>query len=279
MANLDSVLKSRDMHFFFLQTNVYLVKAMVFLVVIYRWLSSPTLSLDHEEGWALKNWCFQTVMLEKTLESPLDSKEFKPVSPKWNQSWIFNGRAELKLLYFGHLMWRANLLEKTLTLGKIEGRRRATEDEMVGWHHWLSGHEFRQTLGCGEGQWCSPWGHKQSNMTYNWTTMTLSTLITTQEYFCLISLSWLLAIIWFLSIPAETNQAPFYLTKGESELVSGFNSEHATGPFALFFLAEYANITIISMFFTILFIGAFCDPHKPEIYSIYYLNHLPNHFS
>ena len=104
--------------------------------------------LDYKENWALKNWCFWTVVLEKTLESPLDCKEIQPVHPKGNQSWISEYLLEglmlkLKLQYFGHLMWRADSLEKTLILGKIEGRRRRmTEDEMVGWHHWLNGHEF-----------------------------------------------------------------------------------------------------------------------------------------
>ena len=77
--------------------------------------------LDCEESWALKNWCFWTVMLEKTLESPLDCKEIQPVHPKGNEPWIFIGRtdAKLKLQYFGHLMQRPDSLEKTLMLGKI----------------------------------------------------------------------------------------------------------------------------------------------------------------
>ena len=93
--------------------------------------------LDNKEGWASKNWCFWTVVLEKTLESLLDNKEIKPVNLKGNQPWIFIGRtdSELKLQYFGHLIWRANSFEKTLMLGKIEsGRRR-------GWQRmrWLDG--------------------------------------------------------------------------------------------------------------------------------------------
>ena len=93
--------------------------------------------LDHKEGWALKNWCFQTVVLQKTLESPLDSKEIKPVNPKGNQPWIFFGRtdAEAEAPYFGHLMWRADSLEKTLVLGKIEGRRERGQQRM----RWLDG--------------------------------------------------------------------------------------------------------------------------------------------
>ena len=82
--------------------------------------------LDYNESWALKNWCFWTVVLEKTLESPLDCKEIQPVHPKGDQSWVFIGRTdvEVKLQYFGHLMGGADSFEKTLLLGKIEGRRR-----------------------------------------------------------------------------------------------------------------------------------------------------------
>ena len=127
--------------------------------------------LDHEEGWALKNCCFWTVVLEKTLECPLDSKEIKSFNPKGNQPWIsLEGlMLKLRLQYFGHLKWRANSLEKTLMLGKTDGRRRKgmAEDEMVGWHHQLSGHEFEQTLRDSEGQESLacfiPWGCNKLN--------------------------------------------------------------------------------------------------------------------
>ena len=134
--------------------------------------------LDCKESWAPKNWCFWTVVLEKTLESPLDCKEIQPVHPKGDQSWVFFGglMLKLKLQYFGHLMQIADSFEKTLMLGKIEGgRRRGRQDEMVGWHPWLNGHEFESTPGVGDGQGglacCSPWGHKESDMTdwLNWT--------------------------------------------------------------------------------------------------------------
>ena len=94
--------------------------------------------LDHKEDWALDNWCFQTVGLEKTLESPLDSMEIKPVNPKGDQSWIFIERTDAEvdtpMLHFGHLMQRANLLEKTLMLGKTEGKRRGQQKM-----RWLDG--------------------------------------------------------------------------------------------------------------------------------------------
>nr|AHW99276.1 NADH dehydrogenase subunit 1 [Martes zibellina] len=97
---------------------------------------------------------------------------------------------------------------------------------------------------------------------------TLSTLITTQEHLWLILPAWPLAMMWFISTLAETNRAPFDPTEGESELVSGFNVEYAAGPFALFFLAEYANIIMMNVLTTILFFGAFHTPYLPELYSV-----------
>ena len=95
------------------------------------------IKLGVEESWAPKNWCFWTVVLEKTLESPLACKEIQPVNSKGNQYWIFIGKtdAELKLQYFGHLMSRTDSLEKTLMLGKTEGRRRRGGQRM----RWLGG--------------------------------------------------------------------------------------------------------------------------------------------
>ena len=95
------------------------------------------LELDHKEGWAPKNWCFRTVVLEKTLESPLDSKEIKPVNPTWNQSWMFIGRTDVEAdtPILGHMMQRADSLEKTMRLGKIEGKRRRGQQRM----RWLDG--------------------------------------------------------------------------------------------------------------------------------------------
>ena len=92
--------------------------------------------LECKESWVPKNWCFSTVVLEKICESPLDSKNIQSVNPKGNESWIFIGRteAEAGALYFGHLMSRADSLEKTLMLGKIEGRRRGQQGM-----RWLDG--------------------------------------------------------------------------------------------------------------------------------------------
>ena len=115
MTNLDSIFKSRDIT---LSTKVRLVKAMVFPVLMYG------CELDCEESWVPKNWCFWTVVLEKTLESPLDCKEIQPVHSEGDQPWVFFGRtdAKLKLQYFGHLMRSVDSLEKTLMLGGFGGK-------------------------------------------------------------------------------------------------------------------------------------------------------------
>ena len=126
MTNLDSVLKSRDIT---LPTKVCMTSQSYGFSSSHVWMWE----LDHKEGWGPKSWCFQIVVAEKT--SPLDYKDIKPVNPKENKPWIFIGRtdAELKRQYFGHQMWRADSLEKTLILGKIKGRRRRRPDETVGW--------------------------------------------------------------------------------------------------------------------------------------------------
>ena len=129
--------------------------------------------LDHKESWAPKNWCFWTVVLEKTLESLLHNKEIKLVNPKGNQPWIFIGRTDAEPE--APILWLPDtknwLIEKDPDAGKDwrQGEKWATEGEMVGWHHRLNGHEFEQTPGDGEGQGslacCSPWGHKELDMT------------------------------------------------------------------------------------------------------------------
>ena len=124
--------------------------------------------LDHEEGWVPKNWCFWTVVLEKTLESPLDYKEIKPVNPKGNQSWIFFWRtdAEAEALVLwppdesgGHChSGKSWLVRKDPDAGKDWKQEKwTTEGEMVGWHHWLDGRESEWTPGVGDGQggWCA----------------------------------------------------------------------------------------------------------------------------
>ena len=137
--------------------------------------------LDHKESWVPKNLCFWTVVLEKTLESPLDSKEIKPVNPKGNQSWIFIGRTDAKAE--APILWPPDvknwLIRKDPDAGKDwrQEEKGTTEDEMVGWQNRLNGHEFEQAPGVGDGQGglacCSPWGCKESDMTerLNWTEM------------------------------------------------------------------------------------------------------------
>ena len=127
MINLDSILKSRDVT---LPTEVHLVKAMVFPVVMYgceSWTIKKT---------APKNWCFWTMVLGKTLESSLDSKEISPVHPKGNQSWIFIGRTDADAKNW--VIWKASDAGKDWR----QEKKGMTKNEMVGWHHWLNGHEF-----------------------------------------------------------------------------------------------------------------------------------------
>ena len=120
--------------------------------------------LDHKESWVLKNWCFLTVVLEKTLESPLDCKEIQPVHPKGNQPWIFIGRtdaeAEVSILRPPDVKNWLNGKDPNARKDWRQEEKGTTEDEMVGWHHRLSGHEFGQALGVGDGQGglacCSP---------------------------------------------------------------------------------------------------------------------------
>ena len=135
--------------------------------------------LDYKESWALKNWCFWTVVLEKSLESPLTCKEIKPVNSKGNQCWIFIERTDAEAEV--PILWPSDA--KNWLIGKDPGagkdwRREGkgtTEDEMVGWHHWLNGHESEQAPEVGEVQGslvcCSPLGHKESDTTewLNWT--------------------------------------------------------------------------------------------------------------
>ena len=112
--------------------------------------------LNYKESWALKNWHFWTVVLEKTLESPLDCKEIKPVNPKGNQSWIFSGKTDAKAET--PILWPPDaknwLIGKDSDAGKDwkQVEKGTTEDKMAGWHHRLDGHEFEQALGVGDGQ-------------------------------------------------------------------------------------------------------------------------------
>ena len=135
--------------------------------------------LDCEEGWAPKNWCFWTVVLEKTLESPLDCKAIQTVHSEGDQSWDFFGRndakAEAPVLWPPHA--KSWLIGKESHAGRDWGQEEkgTIEDEMAGWHHWLDRRESEWTLGVGDGQGglvcCDSWGHKQSDTTerLNWT--------------------------------------------------------------------------------------------------------------
>ena len=111
--------------------------------------------LDHKEGWVLKNWWFWTVVLGKTLESPLDCKEINPIHPKGNQSWIFIGRTDAEAETPTFWPPDVKIFPSIFPVAGKDWRKEEkgmTEDEMVGWHHWLNGHEFEQVLGNGQGQ-------------------------------------------------------------------------------------------------------------------------------
>ena len=136
--------------------------------------------LDCEESWAPKNWCFWTVVLEKTLESSFDCKEIQPVHSEGDQPWDFFGRNDAKAETL--VLWpppaKSWLIGKDPDAGRDWGQEEngTTEDEMVEWHHWHNGHGFRWTLGVGDGQgglaYFVSWGCKESDTTENWTQLT-----------------------------------------------------------------------------------------------------------
>ena len=179
MTNLDRIFKSRDIT---LPTKVRLVKAMVFPVVMY---GCESWTVKKAERWRID--AFWTVMLEKTLESPLDCKEIQPVHPKGDQPWDFFGRndakAEAPVLWPPHA--KSWLLGKNSDAGRDWGQEEKgmTEDEMAGWHYGLDGRESEWTLGVGDGQGglvcCNSWGRKDSDTTerLNWTELNWTELI------------------------------------------------------------------------------------------------------
>ena len=168
MTNLNSILKSRDIT---LLTKVHLVKAMVFPVVMSGCESWTMKKAECQRIDVFELWCWRRLL------SPLDCKEIQPVNPKGNQSWIFIGRTDAE----APILWPPDaknwLIGKDPDAGKDwrQEEKGMTEDEMIGWHHRLDGHEFEQSLGVGDGQrslaCCSPWGCKELDTTewLNWT--------------------------------------------------------------------------------------------------------------
>ena len=162
--------------------------------------------LDCEESQAPKNWCFWTVVLEKTLVSPLDCKEIQPVHPKGDQSWVFIGRidaeAETPILWLPHA--KCWLIGKDPDAGRDWGQeeKRTTEDEIAGWHHRLDGHEFEWTPGVGDGQeglaCCNSWGCKESDMTerLNRTEMMASLVVQMVKSLPAIQETWVQSLDW-----------------------------------------------------------------------------------
>ena len=169
MTNLDSILKSRDITLF----NKGLSSQGYGFSSNHVWMWE----LDYKESWAPKNWWFWTVVLEKTLKSPLDCKEIQSVHPEGNQSWIFIGRtdAEAETSIFWPSDAKSWLIWKDPDAGKDWGQegKGTTEDEMVGWHHWLNERGFGWTPGVGDGQGgmacCGSWDHKSQTRLSDWT--------------------------------------------------------------------------------------------------------------
>ena len=164
MTNLNSVLKRRDIT---LQTNVHIIKAMVFPVVTYSCKSWTVKKAETHQ----RTWCFRTAVLEKTPESPLDSKGIKPINFKGDKLWIFTGRTDGEVSVFWSPDMNRWLIGKVPDAGKDCGQKekRASEDEMGGQHHGCNEHKLGQIPGDGEGQGglvcCSPWDGKKSDMT------------------------------------------------------------------------------------------------------------------
>ena len=164
MTNLDCILKSRDIN---LPIEVHIVKAVFFPVVVYRCESWTIKKAECSQIDGFKLWCWRRLLRVPWTARRSNKSILKEINPEYSLEELM---LKLKLQYFGHLMQRADSLEKTLMLGKIEGRRRGTtEDEMVGWHHRLNEHEFEQTPGDSEGQgslvYCSPRGFKELDTT------------------------------------------------------------------------------------------------------------------
>ena len=193
--------------------------------------------LDYKESWALKNWHFLTVVLEKTLGSPLDCKEIQPAHPKGHQSWVFTGRtdveAETPVLWPPHS--KSWLIWKDPDAGKDWGQEEKgmTEDEMAGWHHWLDGHGFGWTPGVADGQGglacCGSWGCKELDTT-EWLNWTESQREWNEPQYSSRSSSWC-----FQNLTAEEKEIYGFLISLESilkfrnfikEYFSGLNDKH-----------------------------------------------------
>ena len=164
MTNLDSIFKSRDIT---LPTKVHSVKAMVFRMVMYGCESWTIKKAELRRIDAFELWCWRRLLRVPWTARRSNQSILKEISPGCSLEGLV---LKLNLQYFGHLMQRADSLEKTLMLGKTEGRRRGRwQDEMVGWHHRLDGHEFEWIPGVGDGQvglaCCDSWGRKESDTT------------------------------------------------------------------------------------------------------------------
>ena len=221
MTNLDSILKSRNIVHKGLSSQGYDFSSSH----VWMW------ELDYKERWVPKNCCFCTVVLQKTLESPLDCKEIQPVPPKGDQSWLFTGRTDV--VAETPILWPPDVqswfIWKDPDAGKDWGQEEkgTTEDEIVAYHHWLNGHEFGWTLGVGDGQGglvcCGSWGHNGSDTTeqLNWTELTSESQNLANLWYCLfveaISLHMAVYYLWLVNDKWETlrvrkNMTPIWKT-------------------------------------------------------------------
>ena len=163
--NLDSILKSRDNT---LPTKIHIVKAIVFPVVIYGYQSWTINKAEHQRIDAFDLWCWRRLLRLPWTVRRSNQSTLKEINPEYSLEGLM---LKLKLQYFGHLRWTADYIGKDPGAGKDweQEEKKSTQDEMVGWRHWLNGHEMEQIQGDSGGQGslvcCSPWDHKESDMT------------------------------------------------------------------------------------------------------------------
>ena len=226
MSNLDSILKKKN------RDITLLRKVQSVKTIVYSSCHVGMWELNHKKSWVLKNWCFWTMVLEKTLESPLDYKEIKPFNPKGNQPWMFIGRtdAEAEAL----ILWPPDannwLIGKDLEAGKdwTQEEKGTTEDEMIGLHHQFNRHEFAQTPGDGKGQGslacCSPWVTKIWTQLSGWTTTVVIIFIMLYIISPLLMLQLEICLLW----PPSSNPLLFPPCPWSVSFASASQHPHST---------------------------------------------------
>ena len=209
--------------------------------------------LDYKESWTPKNWCFWAVVLEKTLESPLDCKEIQPVHPKGDQSWVFIGRTDVEAET--PIFWppdaKSWLIWKHPDAGKDWKweEKRTTEDEMIRWYHWLDACEFEWTLGNGDGQGglasCNSWGHKESDMTeqLNWTDLSTYLVKNLKQHPARV-FYYILDLPFLLDFPGGSDGKASVYDAGDPGSIPGLGRSPGEGngnPLTLTYLTSYTG--------------------------------------